>query len=162
MQFKLVAATVASLALSGVLAAPPTNIVSREQNAQQAQMSQLNTLNKQAADADQAISAQMGDAFKQAWESNYDVNHLEGAKIPCKDDFQKLKNAMQSKNQSGSQKRDAAAWVYPFGSQAFVPYWGNVDFWGNPWNYMTAFGYYGPSYFGYKFADDSWDDDAWW
>ncbi|KAM3422076.1 hypothetical protein BST61_g2452 [Cercospora zeina] len=152
MQFKLVAATVASLAVSGVLAAPTKNIVAREENPQQAaqaQMSQLRSLDRQAADADQAIFAQMGEAFNQAWQSNYNLNNLQGAKIPTKEEFQQLKSAMQSKQQ----KRADFAWAYPFGSQSWLPYWGNVGFWGSPFNYMTGFGYYGPSYFGFNWAE---------
>ncbi|PPJ57851.1 hypothetical protein CBER1_00077 [Cercospora berteroae] len=102
MQFKLVAATVASLALSGVLAVPTENIAAREINAQNAEMSQLVTQAKQAADAEKEIFDIFGADLKQAWETNFSPEKLSTAKIPTAKDFENLKAQAKAAQQQGT------------------------------------------------------------
>ncbi|CAK1359121.1 hypothetical protein CB0940_05381 [Cercospora beticola] len=171
MQFKLVAATVASLALSGVLAVPTENIVAREINAQNAEMSQLVTKAKQAGDSEAEIFNKFGAEFKQAYETNFGADKLANAKIPTMEDWKQLKanalakqqqqqGATQSTNNKDSnsiQQRDAEAnaqcwpncggswlnWPFANGCQSFLPYWGYADYWDhNPLNWLTCWGAY--------------------
>ncbi|GIZ38554.1 hypothetical protein CKM354_000197000 [Cercospora kikuchii] len=168
MQFKLVAATVASLALSGVLAVPTENIAAREINAQNAEMSQLVNKAKQAYDSESEIFAKFNADLKQAYEEHFTPDKLASTNLPTMADWQKLKADALAKQQQGTQntnnkdsnsiqQRDAEAdaqcygcgndwldwWQFPFGCQTLLPWDLYPDFWGNNYiNYATCFGRY--------------------
>ncbi|KAI5361368.1 hypothetical protein Slin14017_G081010 [Septoria linicola] len=159
MQFKLIIASIAASAVSGVLAAPGpnNNIAAREQQAQMAELTQLSDLAKQEGQLMNQINEKFEPTYQQQVQQHWGQAD---AKYPTLEDVQALKEQMKQHKE----KRDAdpEAWNMNVGYNGWVA---NVNFgyncgWqdnfpyiryaglfdNNPCNWWTGFGLYNTLY----------------
>ncbi|KAF7187099.1 hypothetical protein HII31_11576 [Pseudocercospora fuligena] len=157
MQIKYIVATIASLAISNVIASPIAMPAPEAENelTRRAAMTQLAKEAEDSVHVMQELSNKFSARLQEEADKNYKQTN---AKIPTIEEIQELKRKMEEKKNTGTGKRDANAepqwwgynaawygqnwnWNYQLGWQTYYPFWSNSWLYGNNiWNYYTGFG----------------------